>query len=158
MRGRWKIFIIIHIVLVALLALFPLYRLVIDILPPPFSSCIMHDAMHLYCPACGGTRAVSSLLRLNILQALGENASVVLVAFVFLGYDIAAFVRLIQKKATVIKIPIWLWIVLPLILFVWFVARNVLLVAFSIDTLGDLGDFWRQVREEGYLALMEKTR
>ncbi len=143
MRLGWKVFIIVNASLLALLLLFPVYLFAVSLLPEFMTGCTMHDFMHIYCPVCGGTRAVSSLLHFNLLQALRENAGVVLLFFVFLGYDIAAFVRLIQKKKVIVKFPLWFLISLPSVLVAWYVLRIALLVFWGIDPTGDLGAFWR---------------
>ena len=39
--------------------------------------CYIHAHYHLYCPGCGGTRAVMALLHGNLFQAIKYNALVV---------------------------------------------------------------------------------
>lgn len=43
-----------------------------------FSGCLLSRITGIYCPGCGGTRAVYHLLSFNILKAVSENAFVVI--------------------------------------------------------------------------------
>ena len=98
-------------------------------------TCVLHDVFRLYCPFCGGTRAVSSLLAGNIIGALRANAAVV-VTLPFLIYsDIKALV-LIFKNRTVTPLSRPAIIALITVFAAFFVLRNVLL-HFGIDPTGD---------------------
>ncbi|MBF0344841.1 MAG: DUF2752 domain-containing protein [Nitrospirae bacterium] len=55
-----------------------------------FPSCIFHDMTGLYCPGCGGTRALNCLLHGDIVAAFGYNQLMVVlvpvVMYVVLSY------------------------------------------------------------------------
>ena len=71
-----------------------LYRLNIPI------PCLFHRITKLYCPGCGGTRMVISLLKLDIKSAFSYNAYVFIFAFLTIVYFIICIIR-----CKIIKIP-----------------------------------------------------
>ena len=93
-RKTAKRFALFHLIPLTCAALFPLYRYLIGLLPKRMTGCVLHDWLFLYCPLCGGTRAVEALLRLNFAAAFHANAYVVLLAVVALAHYIVAWVRL----------------------------------------------------------------
>ena len=100
------------------------------------AGCIVRDRFHIYCPGCGGTRAVEALLRLQPFRSLYYNPVVVLLIIVVIcitGIRIAESKR--ARKYNTAKI-----LVLKLFLAIWLaysVVRNILLVSCGIDLLGD---------------------
>ena len=123
----------------------PLYMKVASWLSGIFGGCIMHR-FFIYCPMCGGTRAVAALVRFDFLAAWNYNAFVVLLAFVVFALDVWAWVRYAQKKEPLIVLPKWSWIVLAVALLTFFILRNVLMIFFGIDPTGDLVYFWDAIR------------
>ena len=123
----------------------PLYMKVASWLSSLFGGCIMHR-FFIYCPMCGGTRAVAALVRFDFLAAWNYNAFVVLLAFAVLALDVWAWVRYAQKKEPLIVLPKWSWIVLAVALLTFFILRNVLMIFFGIDPTGDLVYFWDAIR------------
>lgn len=139
----------VHLVLAACAALFPLYRYLVGLLPRNMTGCILHDWFFLYCPLCGGTRAVSALLRLRFAAAFHANAYVVLLEGVALAHYILAWVRLLRGEQKLFRFLAWEWIAVGVLLVVWGVARNLLMVYVGYDPLGDLGVFWNGIRQTG---------
>lgn len=139
----------VHLVLAACAALFPLYRYLVGLLPRNMTGCILHDWFFLYCPLCGGTRAVSALLRLRFAAAFHANAYVVLLAGVALAHYILAWVRLLRGEQKLFRFLAWEWIAVGVLLVVWGVVRNLLMVYVGYDPLGDLGVFWNGIRQTG---------
>ena len=43
---------------------------------PALPACVIFTRWHIYCPACGGTRAVEALLRGRVVQSLYWNPAV----------------------------------------------------------------------------------
>lgn len=106
----------------------------------PGSICLFHDIIHLYCPGCGGTRAVNALLHLNFVDSFLFHPIVPYGFFVFLYYYIGATYTFIIKKngRLYYRLPaLLLWIAL-FIVAANFILRNILLVFFGIDPLHDL--------------------
>ena len=92
------------------------------------TGCTFYDITHLYCPGCGGTRALESLLRFDIIGSLKYNAILVPGALLFVYYDIRSLVAasleddkyFLENK----YIPV---IVYTSFIVLYFVGRNVLL-------------------------------
>ena len=145
-RKEGKIWLAVHLCLLLAALCFPLYRYATKALPSFFTGCLLHDHLFLYCPLCGGTRAVEALLHGRLTVAFAQNAYVVLLVTVALIFDVVALVRLAMEKETVLKIPGWFWILLAITFVAWWILRNVLLTVFLIDPIGDLVAFWRLVR------------
>ena len=103
---------------------------------PLFSVCPLH-AMGLYCPTCGMTRAVRALLHLDMAGALRYNPCVFFLLPCAVYYEAVGLVALIKRRGEprgVSRLPLALLVVS---LLVFFLARNILLGAFSIDPTGD---------------------
>ena len=142
---RHPIFLALHGAAILGILLMPLYMKVSAWLGNIFGGCIMHR-FFIYCPLCGGTRAVAALVRLDFLAALQYNAFVVLLCFVALAFDVWAWVRYFQKKEPLIIFPQWGWIALCVVFLTYFILRNCFMIFFGIDPTGDLGYFWEAVR------------
>ncbi|MBQ2734420.1 MAG: DUF2752 domain-containing protein [Clostridia bacterium] len=116
------------------------------VLPKPlasfFSGCLMHDWLHLYCPLCGGTRAVKALLHVDFGAALRYNAAVVAGIAVFLCIETIAWVCFLMKKEPPVRIGKRFWIACASVAALFFVGRNILMIACGIDPIGDLGGLW----------------
>lgn len=131
---------------VLLAALFmPLYIKLANWLGSVFGGCLMHR-FFIYCPLCGGTRAIAALTRFQFLEAWNYNALVVLLSVVVLGLDVWAWIRYLQKKEPLIILPSWAWITACVLLVTYFILRNVLMIFFGIDPTGDLVYFWDAIR------------
>ena len=76
-RAAWT-WIGIHVGALVAVLLFPLYRRLTRFLAVFLSSCILHDRLHLYCPLCGGTRAIEAILRFDLAAAFSYNPFVFL--------------------------------------------------------------------------------
>lgn len=139
-----RIFIGVHIGLLGLLLLFPLYSLLTGLLPEWIPSCFLHDVLFLYCPFCGGTRAVESLFHLQFAEALRCNPFVPLLAVGFLAMDIRALLRLRRGERELYRTPNWVWIALTVLFVLYGVYRNVMMIRCGHDPLGDLGWFWNR--------------
>lgn len=144
-RIRHPLFLLGHVAVILGVCLIPVYRLLIDLLPSHLSGCALHDYLFLYCPACGGTRAVEALLRLDLLAALRWNPYVTVSALVVLVLDGIAWVRYARGRTPLLRVPTWCWIALAASLVAYFVLRNYLMIAHGIDPTGDLGAFWAAV-------------
>ena len=99
--------------------------------------CYFRVYFHLYCPGCGGTRALRALLKFNIMQSLYYNPMVVILISVesFLLIN-----HLCKKSGKFYSINLNDKKIRILVLFSWtiyFLIRNILLVIFGIEMLGD---------------------
>lgn len=146
-KKEYWLFFGLHAVLLLAVLCFPLYRYLTDLLPPILTGCVLHDRFFLYCPVCGGTRAVEALLHFDLLGALTYNLFVTVTLLGVLGLDIAAWVRLFQKKNLFFRLPGWIWIAFAVFLALYFIGRNALMIAFGFDPTGDLWPFWKYFRK-----------
>jgi hypothetical protein len=101
------------------------------------AGCLVRKQFHLYCPGCGGTRAVEALLRLHPLQSLAYNPVVVLMLLMVACHLAIRLLewrrngqKLYRARITVNFSFLGLW-------FLYFVVRNILLLWCGIDLLGD---------------------
>ncbi len=145
MKYKRKKFLLLHAGAVLLVLLFPLYRVGISMLPRSFVGCMMHDVLFLYCPLCGGTRAIAALLKFDVAAALRYNALVTTGCVAALVLDAVAWVRFFQRRSFCPRFPRWSWIG-GIIVFLGFgVLRNWLMIAYGVDPTGDLGRFWAAI-------------
>ena len=145
---RHPIFLALHGAAVLGVLLVPLYMKLTSWLGGIFGDCLMHR-FFIYCPLCGGTRAVAALTRFDFVAAWNYNAFVVFSGFAILALDVWAWVRYFQKKEPLIILPKWSWIAFSVVLVSYFILRNVLMIFFGIDPTGDLGFFWDAMRALG---------
>ena len=142
---RHPIFLALHGVAILAALFLPLYIKVANWLGGVFGGCLMHR-FFIYCPLCGGTRAVAELTRFHFIEAWNYNALVVILCAVVLALDMWAWVRYFQKKEPLIILPRWSYITFCVLLVTYFILRNVLMIFFGIDPTGDLGYFWEAIR------------
>lgn len=133
-KQQWLIFIGVNVLAVAFVFLFPFYARYLSV----FNSCTMLDVFHIYCPLCGGTRAMGAFLRLDIWQSVLYNPMVLVLAVLFVLYEGAMLYHLIKKtKQRPFLLDTWLLWVLGGVCVAVFVVRNGLLL-FGIDNLGNV--------------------
>lgn len=105
--------------------------------------CFMHDLIHLYCFGCGGTRAVKALLKWNIIDSILCNPIVVYGMLMFTYYYIGNWIRYVSHPwKKYFRFHKWMTILSICVVIGIFVIRNMLLVIWNIDYLGDLKQFW----------------
>lgn len=102
-------------------------------LPP----CLFHRWTGLYCPGCGGTRAVFALLHGNIYASFGYHPLVPCVALTGIWFLLSNTIEKLSRK----QIPIgmnfresYLWIALCIII-VNCLMKNIALICFHVDML-----------------------
>ena len=138
-------FLWLHAAVVAAVPLSYLYLFLSEQLPKRLVGCLLHDLVFLYCPVCGGTRAVKSLLSLDFLSALRCNAALALTIVVLLVLDAVAWRRFFKGENPFFRIPVWGWVLFALSIALFFVGRNLLMILFGFDPLGDLGGLWQRL-------------
>ena len=126
-----KRIIIINIVVAVLVAGFVVVTLLLK--DREEMQCAFYSLTGLYCPGCGGTRAVYSLLRLRIFDAIKYNITVPYGALVYIYYNVRAFIAGLKNDTEYFKNQKYpLCIVLVAVLLLNFVLKNVLLLFFGI--------------------------
>ena len=130
-----------------LLFLYVLVPFCRDVLHIPLF-CPFEAFFHLYCPGCGGSRAARALLSLDIVGSFVANPTVLALVLALIVYDVFGVISLVRgsddwcrtaRYARLRKIGV---ILLTAVFVGQFIVRNVLLVAWQIDPLGDLAAFW----------------
>ncbi len=97
------------------------------------TDCPSHLIFDIYCPFCGGTRAIRSLLNLDIISSLIYNPAILPTTIVFCIYDILAFKAILQNKEKIIHIHKPIWVGLSSILILNWIIRNIILIVWNID-------------------------
>ena len=124
-------------ILVAFALAVAVYMLLLDRYDAPFY-CAFSRSAHLYCPGCGFTRAVRALLSFDILASLGAHPFA-LIGIGVIGYYEVALFRAARGRGCV---RAWPAVFYAFGLLGFFLIRNLLLVLFSIDFLGDFRQDW----------------
>ncbi|MBR3895054.1 MAG: DUF2752 domain-containing protein [Clostridia bacterium] len=145
-RRSAKNFLLFHALVLCLLLLFPLYRAVAAHMTQFMAGCMVHDYFFVYCPLCGGTRALEALLHFDLLAAFRFNFFVAFVAVLAAVLDVIALIRLLRGKERLLILPGWGWIALAVFMILYAVLRNYLMIAHGYDPVGDLGRFWQGLR------------
>ncbi len=88
--------------------------------------CPIHFITKLYCPGCGITRMIKSIIKLEFYQAFRYNQLVFLLFPFFLFLIIDYLIKIITKKEPINKkIPEYVWIILIIILLIFGIIRNI---------------------------------
>ena len=104
----------------------------------PSMPCAVHELFHVYCPGCGGTRALFELFHGNIIGSLYCNPAVFLGMILILYYEIGAIITIIKNNGKCYYYQKGLLIYGYLIIIMLFtVVRDFMLVGMEIDLLGD---------------------
>ncbi len=114
-----------------------LYMILLDRYHAPFV-CSFAKSTHLYCPGCGFTRAVRALLSFDILASLAAHPLAAGAIGVILYYEVA-FLCAARGRGCV---RAWPAVAFAVALLGFFLLRNLLLVLFSVDFLGDFRGEW----------------
>ena len=109
----------------------------------PIFECVTYKFFHLYCPLCGGTRAIFALLGLDVISAVKYNPFLFYLALAFVAYEIKAGVSAFKGKIDAFIVPKWLVWVTSALFVAFFIGRNLLMIAWGIDPIGDLVGYWR---------------
>ncbi len=101
--------------------------------------CTYRTFLHIYCPGCGGTRAVKALVRLDILGALSYSPVLFLFMAVVLWWDFWVVFAACRKQERFLKFstPHIFWVVIAAG-FLISILRSVLAYTVGYDPLGDL--------------------
>ena len=100
--------------------------------------CAFQNLFMLYCPGCGGTRSLSALLELDFLNSFILYPPILISSFVIIEYDTRLFLSLIFKnKRFTDSYKFYTFLIIPVSIILNFLIRNILLIGFRIDTLGD---------------------
>lgn len=115
--------------------------LMYQIMPLPFKMimppCIFHSVTGLYCPGCGGTRAVSALLHGHIVTSFICHPLVPCTAITAGWFLISQSIERISKHKIKIGMKyrdVYIWAALGIVI-KNFIVKNILLMVWNVDLL-----------------------
>ena len=85
--------------------------------------CIFHKITHFYCPGCGITRMILSILKLDLYQAFRYNPLLFIMMPFIITYEIIYYINWIQDKKITISKKIWY--ILLIITIIYTILRNI---------------------------------
>ena len=101
-------------------------------------SCIFKETLGFYCPGCGGSRSLYHFLKLEFFRSFILYPPIIISALVVLDYDIRLTVTLIKKTTELTdRFKFYTFLLIPASIILNFIIRNLLLLVFKIDTVGD---------------------
>ena len=101
--------------------------------------CFFKEVTHLYCPACGGTRAVKALLRLDLKASLFCNPIVLYGVLMCLWSAVWFMIwKFSGRKVQTFQPGLWMLYAGFVLFFGFDVIRNIGVYQFGYDYLGDL--------------------
>ena len=142
-KKRVFLYLSFHLALAAGVCLLVLLHRASSLVDKGLVFCFFHDVLHLYCPLCGGTRVLLSLLMLDIPRAFAANPLVLLLIVTFLFLDIRTLIRIARGDAHPMRMHPSVIMYALAAFFLYGVVRNVLLVVFHFDPLGDLLPYYQ---------------
>ena len=110
-------------------------------------ACKFSQTLHLYCPGCGGTRAVKHLLHFDLVRSFLSHPIPIYAGILLLRIWVALlhnalFCRQPSGKSHWKLFYQWeMWTILVVVIG-FFILRNVALVVFKCDYLGDMAAYW----------------
>ena len=104
----------------------------------PSMPCPLHELFHLYCPGCGGTRAIFAFLQGKFWESLCLNPAIILGILLILHYEIGVILTLVKKNGKRYYCNSMIPAILYLIIVIIFaIVRNYLLIECGVDMLQD---------------------
>ncbi len=101
--------------------------------------CVFKRNMNLYCPGCGGSRSLVALLELDIIKSFIYYPALPLALVLIIDIDIRAVLSFIKDSSTPLDgFRLNSLISIPVVIFLNFIIKNLLLLFCGIDVLGDI--------------------
>ena len=134
MNTKKKIIIslLVLIIIIIIIPLYFLYFVKIGIV----IKCPIHSILHIYCPGCGLTRMIKSILELNFYQAFRYNPLLFILSPFILFLIIDNYINWLKssKNSLYKRINSKVWSILLIIVLVYFVLRNIPMFKYLIPT------------------------
>lgn len=128
----YKLGAILFFVIAAIISLIHIFQINYQLFLLP---CLFYKLTSIYCPGCGGTRSVQSMMQGHILSSIRYNPIVFYGLIVYAWYMISHTIELLSRQRIKIGMKyrdLYFWIGLGILL-VFFIIRNILLLVFRID-------------------------
>lgn len=98
--------------------------------------CAMDFFFHLYCPGCGGTRAVKELLQGHLLKSLWYHPLVLYTLFIYGGFMISHTLSILNRgKTKGWRFHSWYLYGALFLMILNFLLKNILRIFFYIEML-----------------------
>ena len=138
LKNRRGFILLLLIINLSILAVSLLYALLFH-LYPEFFACSFKRIFSLYCPGCGGSRALTRLLSFDLVGSFLALPPLWFAIAAIVELDARILIAAIKNDSSPIKSykPI-LFYVFAGALVLNFILRNILLVTVGFDPLGDL--------------------
>lgn len=94
--------------------------------------CPFHKFTGFYCPGCGITRLLFSLIKLDFYQAFRYNPLVFILLIIGIIYLLIKFI--LKKFNIIIKVPNYVWYILIIIVIIYGILRNIPYFNYLIPT------------------------
>ena len=109
----------------------------VDLLP--FKGCSIRRIFHIYCPFCGGTRALKEFLKLHLLNSVKCNPIILMIFIYIIILGVMYFLehRYYYKKRF-LKQRLYIAYIMFGLLILFTVIRNINVHCYGIDYLGDI--------------------
>ena len=102
----------------------------------PVVTCPLHDLLRVYCPLCGGSRALLSLLRFDFRSAFLFHPALLISFPFFVFFYVRALVVFLSGGLFSLRIKWGWWIFFAVLFGGFFILRNVMLFL-GYDPMGD---------------------
>ncbi len=127
----------------ALIAIICFLGILYWLFPAPFSKlllpCMVQSTLGIYCPGCGGTRAVAALIHGDFLGSFACHPLVPYTAVIGGWFLFSQTVARISKRRLDIGMRYkdgYVWAALGIVI-VNFILKNLLLIVWKVDLLGN---------------------
>ncbi len=102
--------------------------------------CTVRDAVGIYCPTCGFSRALHALFSLRIGQAFLYYPPLFVAPIPLCDLDIRLLSHSLRgtRRTPMVYRSKWLWLLIPAAMLVLFILRLFLVLGMGTDPLGDL--------------------
>ena len=133
----WRPFLLFNLALLGFAAAVLAYLYLLRVVQLPLL-CYTNRLFHLYCPGCGLSRATEALLRGEVLASLTAHPFALLAVALAAYYEIALALRACGRG----RVSATPAVVFAFSLLAFALLRDLLLVFWGIDPLGDLIGYW----------------
>ena len=102
------------------------------------SLCVMKEKMHLYCPGCGGSRALISLLNFDLIESFIYYPPLLILVLIILELDFRLILCIKTDSSKYIeRYTCRRFYIFAFFVILTFIIRNILLF-FGVDLIGDI--------------------
>lgn len=144
-KNEKRIFVLMSVLLILFIAfLFFYHKTNVNFYNSSGTSCGLKQYFHLYCPGCGGTRALDAFLHGHLIHSFMLQPVIMYLFAYFLSYYIPALFLLTGLRKKKINYNFYLYELFGLLalIILFFIGRNLLLVYAGYDYIGECIRFW----------------